>query len=72
MADRIAVMRDGNVVQFASPQEVYHDPVDLFTARLFSRMTGVAGKAQESSVATPLGRFPARGLDDGERVILAV
>ncbi len=33
LGDRIAVMRDGRVVQCASPVEVYHRPVDLFVAQ---------------------------------------
>jgi multiple sugar transport system ATP-binding protein len=32
MADRVAVMRDGHVVQIGAPMELYHDPVDLFVA----------------------------------------
>lgn len=32
MADRIAIMKDGIVQQFASPNEVYSDPSNLFVA----------------------------------------
>ena len=32
MADRVAVMRDGHVVQIGAPMELYRDPVDLFVA----------------------------------------
>jgi multiple sugar transport system ATP-binding protein len=32
LGDRIAVMKDGVVRQFASPQEVYDNPADLFVA----------------------------------------
>lgn len=34
VADRIALLRDGSVVQVGSPQEVYSRPVDVWTARL--------------------------------------
>lgn len=34
VADRVALMRAGSVVQFATPQEVYERPVDLWAARL--------------------------------------
>jgi iron(III) transport system ATP-binding protein len=33
IADRVAVVRDGRVVQVASPDELYEEPVDLLTAR---------------------------------------
>lgn len=32
LADRIAVMRDGHVLQLGTPDEVYNDPVDMFVA----------------------------------------
>jgi ABC-type Fe3+/spermidine/putrescine transport system ATPase subunit len=34
VADRVALVRDGRIVQIASPQEVYERPVDLWAARL--------------------------------------
>ena len=33
MADKIVVMRDGNILQVGSPTELYENPVDIFTAR---------------------------------------
>jgi multiple sugar transport system ATP-binding protein len=32
MSDRVAVMRDGEIVQVATPEEIYHRPVDRFVA----------------------------------------
>ncbi|MGO2878404.1 MAG: ABC transporter ATP-binding protein [Halomonas sp.] len=32
LADCIAVMRDGNILQLGSPDEVYNNPVDMFVA----------------------------------------
>ena len=32
MADRVALLRDGALVQLDTPQSLYHRPVDLFTA----------------------------------------
>jgi ABC-type Fe3+/spermidine/putrescine transport system ATPase subunit len=34
LADRVALLRDGRVVQVGSPRQVYEEPVDLFAARL--------------------------------------
>ncbi|MEP9398597.1 sn-glycerol-3-phosphate ABC transporter ATP-binding protein UgpC [Mesorhizobium sp. KR2-14] len=33
MADRIVVMRDGNILQTGTPTDLYENPVDVFTAR---------------------------------------
>ncbi|HVX43120.1 MAG TPA: ABC transporter ATP-binding protein [Mycobacteriales bacterium] len=33
LGDRIAVLREGRVVQISSPQEIWNDPVDTFVAR---------------------------------------
>jgi iron(III) transport system ATP-binding protein len=34
LADRVALLREGRVVQVGTPQQVYGEPVDLFAARL--------------------------------------
>ncbi len=34
IADRIALLRDGSIVQVGSPLEVYSRPVDLWSAKL--------------------------------------
>ena len=34
VADRVALLAAGHVVQVGTPEEVYHRPVDLWTARL--------------------------------------
>ncbi|RZU31798.1 ABC transporter ATP-binding protein [Blastococcus saxobsidens] len=34
LADRVALLRDGRLVQVGTPQQVYEEPVDLFAARL--------------------------------------
>jgi multiple sugar transport system ATP-binding protein len=33
MADKIVVMRDGEILQVGSPMDLYENPVDIFTAR---------------------------------------
>jgi multiple sugar transport system ATP-binding protein len=51
LASRIAVMRDGRVLQFASPQEVYERPANMYVAGFIGSppMNFVAGRiAQEA------------------------
>jgi iron(III) transport system ATP-binding protein len=38
MADRIIVMNEGRLIQYATPQEVYHDPMDAFVADFVGTM----------------------------------
>ena len=37
MADRIALLNEGKLVQIGSPQELYANPADLFTARFIGQ-----------------------------------
>jgi len=32
LADRIAIMKDGNILQLSTPDEIYHKPVNLYVA----------------------------------------
>jgi iron(III) transport system ATP-binding protein len=56
MADRVAVVRDGRVVQVASPDELYDWPVDLITARFVGELVELDARVVASGVAaTALG-----------------
>jgi putative spermidine/putrescine transport system ATP-binding protein len=75
LADRIAVLRDGRLVQVASPQEIYDRPADAFVAAFVGRANLIAGVvAGPDAVDTPIGRLatPAHGRGDGARLSLLV
>ena len=72
LGDRIVVMRDGCIVQDASPDDVYSRPADLFIARLFGPVNRYEGTVRGGSVVTPVGRFPAPGVAESSRVDVAV
>jgi len=58
LADRIAVLRDGRLVQVATPQEIYDRPVDAFVANFVGRANLIDGiAAGADAVDTPLGRL---------------
>jgi len=45
VADRVAVLAAGRVVQVGTPEDVYHRPVDLWAARLTGPASVLAGRA---------------------------
>ena len=58
MADRIAVMKQGHVVQIGSPADIYEHPEDPFIARFVGRINSFTGKV-------PLGEPAVAQLDLG-------
>jgi iron(III) transport system ATP-binding protein len=66
IADRIALMRAGRIVQVGSPEELYNRPVDAGAAAFFSDHAVIEGQAQSGSVETKLGRFAAPKLANGQ------
>ncbi|OAN50164.1 ABC transporter [Paramagnetospirillum marisnigri] len=67
MADRIAVMRGGEIVQMAAPEELYNQPRNAFVASFFGEVNLLEGVVRQGNVATALGNFPAPGLGEGTR-----
>jgi iron(III) transport system ATP-binding protein len=57
LADRIAVMRDGSVVQVGTPEEIYYRPADRWTAQFVGEVNLLQGVADPVGVATELGFF---------------
>ena len=75
IADRVAVMRDGRLVQIAPPRELYDNPADEAIARFVgeanlwpSRVVG------EGSIETPVGRLACdtKGHATGTKIIALV
>jgi iron(III) transport system ATP-binding protein len=61
LADRIALMRDGTVVQEGSPEELYLRPSSRWAAEFVGAGNFLAGRVESGTVHTPLGSFPANG-----------
>ena len=57
LADRIAVMRAGRLVQTGSAEELYHQPADIYVAETFSEMNAVPCRVISGWAVGPLGRF---------------
>lgn len=65
MADRIALMLAGRVVQVDSPMTLHHRPRSAFAVRFFSEVNECVGRVEGGRVATPLGVFDAPDLAEG-------
>jgi iron(III) transport system ATP-binding protein len=72
LGDRIAVMREGRLVQAGKAEDLYHAPAALFVARLFSEINEFAYTVRGGEIATPLGRIPVSGIGEGETAILCI
>jgi iron(III) transport system ATP-binding protein len=72
MGDRIAVMRAGRLVQAGSAEALYHQPAELFVARLFSEINEIGYRVGGRGVDTPIGMLPAAGLKVDERATVCI
>lgn len=68
MADRIALLRKGKLVQVGTPQQLYYHPVDVEAAAFFSDINRCGGTVSGGLITCPLGTFPAGDLADGTKV----
>ena len=68
MASRIAVIRDGKLLQNDRPDEVLFRPKDPFVVAIFGEPNRVEGVVKDGSVDTALGRFKAEQFDDNTPV----
>jgi iron(III) transport system ATP-binding protein len=59
IADRIALMRAGRIVQTGTAEDLYFRPQSLFAARFFCDFNEVEAICMNGAVATPLGVFAA-------------
>ncbi len=75
LADRMGIMRAGELVQVGRPETVYADPVDRFVESFLGSTTFIEGRLHAGEpvplVETPLGTAPAPlgtdGATDGNR-----
>jgi putative spermidine/putrescine transport system ATP-binding protein len=76
LGDKVCVMNFGEILQVASPNEVYAKPANLFVAQFVGEMNFVKGKvAAPGRVASPLGEVAApvpNGISAGAEVTLAI
>ena len=59
LADRVAVMRDGAIVQAGVPEEIYYAPATRWAAEFVGAANVLPGRLEDGLVETLVGRFPA-------------
>ncbi|MGH3514210.1 MAG: ABC transporter ATP-binding protein [Pseudonocardiaceae bacterium] len=60
MAELVAVLRDGRIVQAADPATLYQQPVDAEVARFVGETNLLAGHVLGCTARSPLGEHPLR------------
>lgn len=72
MADEIALMRDGVIVQRGSPYHIYNAPADRAAAAFFSDINVIRGVSKGALTETPFGAFLTPGHADGGNVEIVI
>jgi iron(III) transport system ATP-binding protein len=73
LADKVAVMREGMVIQAGTPTEIYNEPVDLGIATFLGDSILVDGRVEGGKVITDLGKLSAlNSITDGESGVVAI
>ncbi len=72
LGDHIVLMDRGRIVQRGTPADLYHHPVNEFSAKFFSEINTLYGVVTSESVDTTLGVIPAPGLVEGAAVSICL
>jgi iron(III) transport system ATP-binding protein len=73
MADRIAVLNNGRLEQFDTPEMIYHMPSTPFVADFVGQADFVPGTVENGMVVTEVGQFPNQvGYRGGAKVVVMI
>jgi iron(III) transport system ATP-binding protein len=70
MADRIALMREGRVVQVGTPEQLYLHPREPFVATFLGEVNRMPATVRGGRAETAIGSVPAATLPDGPAELL--
>ncbi|HYF22770.1 MAG TPA: ABC transporter ATP-binding protein [Caulobacteraceae bacterium] len=71
MADDLALMQAGRILQTGSPRDCYLRPVSMDAARLLGEANAVHVEVSAGAARTAFGTVPAPGVPDGRAVLMA-
>lgn len=72
MADQIALLRDGELVQLGTPEQLYHQPKCPFAAEFFGDINRLHAEVKQGKVETAFGCIPAPELEEGSRALVLI
>ncbi len=73
LADRVAIMRSGTIIQVGTPTEIYNEPADLGIATFLGDSVLIDGEVVDGKVLTSLGKLTALNhIEDGQKGVVAV
>lgn len=72
VADRIALMNEGRIIQAGTAQNLYAQPETFFAAQFFCDINEVPGVADKGKAKTAIGIFDAPGIADGSAVSVCI
>lgn len=72
MGNRIAMMREGRLLQVGTAEELYHAPADINAARMFSDLNEIPVVVKGGKADTPFGKCAAKGLANGRKAMACI
>lgn len=72
MADEVALMRNGRIVQCGSPYNIYNAPADRDAMAFFSDINVIKGVSNGALTDTLFGQFLTPGCEDGAEVDIVI
>lgn len=73
LAEKVAVLRDGRIIQAGAPTEIYNAPADLGIATFLGDSVLVDGVVVDGKIQTDLGKLSAlNSVTAGERGVVAI
>jgi ABC-type Fe3+/spermidine/putrescine transport system ATPase subunit len=81
LADRMAIMKDGKIVQIGTPRDVYNVPVDSFVADFIGETNFIQGKLEaiigedflvESSIGNIISTHTSNEVSAGDSVLCSI
>ena len=72
MGDRIALMREGKILQLGAPEALYFGPADRYVATFLGEVNRLPSRVSGGQATTAIGALPAPGLAEGTAVEVLV
>ncbi len=72
VSDKIALMRDGHVIQAGTCHDLYYKPETRFAAEFFTELNKFYGSVRSGKIATPFGEIQADQLAEGQAGVVCV